>query len=500
MGKSISPLPLIIGFMTVGMVAVGTATYVLVQSPDRTSELELLTEPVKEQNLTVRIEANGTVEPIQSVNISPKEPGRLIRLFVEQGQPVKQGDRLAVMENSEIQAQGVEAQARLKDVIAAFEEAKINIPAEINQAQADLNQAQVNYAKAQASFKEEQETIPKQINQAQAELAQAKAQLEAAKSRFVLSGKRANRYKYLVDQGAAALDRFDEEVNEYKRAEASVFEAQQRIAQLEQRLAQLKNTAQPQIDQLGAGVAEARLQVQKQQLILDQKKQAVDAQIESLKANIEAAQAQLKRIEIKFKDTIITAPFDGVITQKYATEGAFVTPTTSASSTASATSSSILALARGLEIIAKVPEVDIQQIRPGQSVEIVADAYPDRVFSGQVILVAPEAIVEQSVTSFEVKIGIISGQENLLSKMNVDVTFLGEPITNALVVPTVAIVTEEGRTGVMIPDENGKPIFEPVNIGLTIGNNTQILSGLKKEDRVFIDIPKKYQNKKEDDK
>jgi HlyD family secretion protein len=478
MATSNSPLPLILSLLTAGLVAVGVTTYFLVQSPNPQSELELLTESVKEQNLTIRIQANGTVEPIQSVNISPKEPGRLVRLLVEQGQTVKQGQRLAVMENSEIQAQGVEAQARLKEAIANLQSAKINLPAEINQIQADVRQAQLNYAQTQARLQETQKSIPKQIDQAQ-------ANLEAAQSRLVLAGKRANRYQYLNEQGAASSDQFDEQVNEYRRAQANVFEAQQRLEQL-------KNTAQPQVDQLGAAVAEANTQIKKQELILKQKKEAVETEIKRLEAQIESAQAQLKRIEIKFIDTIITAPFDGIVTQRYANEGSFVTPTTSASATASATSTSILALARGLEVIAKVPEVDIQQIKPGQTVEIVADAYPDQIFSGQVILVAPEAIKEQDVTSFEVKIGLINGQDKLLSKMNVEITFLGEVVSNGLVVPTVSIVTEEGRTGVLIPDSEGKPVFQPITIGMTINNNTQVLSGLNKNERVFIDLPKNY--------
>ena len=75
--------------------------------------------------------------------------------------------------------------------------------------------------------------------------------------------------------------------------------------------------------------------------------------------------------------------------------------------------------------------------------------------------------------------------------MNVEVTFLGQPRSNALVVPTVAIVTEEGKTGVMIPDENGQPQFQSVIIGTSVNDKTEILSGLTMSDRVFIDLPKK---------
>ena len=178
---------------------------------------------------------------------------------------------------------------------------------------------------------------------------------------------------------------------------------------------------------------------------MERRKKNAQDEMAQLSAALEAAQAQLKIVEVQFRDTIINAPFDGIVTQKYATEGAFVTPTTSASNTASATSTSILAIAKGLEIIAKVPEIDIGQLQPGQPVEIIADAYPKQVFRGQVRLIAPEAIVEQNVTSFEVRIALLNGQGQLRSKMNVDATFLGNQINNALVVPTVAIVTEKGK-------------------------------------------------------
>jgi HlyD family secretion protein len=150
-----------------------------------------------------------------------------------------------------------------------------------------------------------------------------------------------------------------------------------------------------------------------------------------------------------------------------------------------------VAIARGLEILAKVPEVDIGQIKQGQLVEIVADAYPNQVFKGRVKLIAPEAVVENNVTSFQVRVALISGQEKLRSGMNVDVTFLGDSIQNALVVPTVAIVTQNGKTGVLVPNaDNTKTTFNPVTIGSTIGNQIQILKGVQAGERVFVDLPK----------
>ena len=220
-------------------------------------------------------------------------------------------------------------------------------------------------------------------------------------------------------------------------------------------------------------------------------------EIDRLEAAVQAARAQLQEAQIQYDDSIVEAPFAGVVTQKYATIGAFVTPTTSASSTAAATSTSIIALAEGLEVLAKVPEVDVTQLRKAQAVKIIADAFPKEVFEGKVKLIAPEAVVEQNVTSFEVRIELLSGQEKLRSGMNVDVTFLGEELDKTLVIPTVAVVTREGKTGVILVNENEEPAFQPVTLGLTIDNQTQVLDGLESSDRVFIDLPEELRKQTE---
>ncbi|MGK7957783.1 MAG: efflux transporter periplasmic adaptor subunit, partial [Crocosphaera sp.] len=63
------------------------------------------------------------------------------------------------------------------------------------------------------------------------------------------------------------------------------------------------------------------------------------------------------------------------------------------------------------------------------------------------------------------------------------------------VVPTVAIVTKNGETGVMVADENDKPQFQSVTIGQVLEEKTQILSGLTPGERVFIDLPEDEKNK-----
>jgi HlyD family secretion protein len=153
-----------------------------------------------------------------------------------------------------------------------------------------------------------------------------------------------------------------------------------------------------------------------------------------------------------------------------------------------------------VEVLAQVPEADIGRIKQGQQVEIVADAYPDQVFRGRVRLIAPEAVIEQGVTSFQVRVAIETGMDKLRSGLNVDLTFLGDRVNEALVLPTVSIVTENGKTGVLVPDANNKPQFREVKVGAQIQDQTQVLSGLQSGDRVFVDLPQDYKIQKAKEK
>lgn len=466
-GKVRHPLPWIFGLISSSFIVVGITSYIFIKNSQSRVQLESLTVLAEEQDLTVEIQASGTVEPIKTVNVSPKNPGRLVELLVEQGDRVEKGQTLAVMENLEIQTQQAQAEANLRREIANLQTRQTEINSQINQAEARLRQAVAQLEQAQAR-------IPRDIRQTQ-------AQITAAESRLQLARQRRDRNRYLLEEGAINRDQYDEAINEYQNALANLTE-------LKQRLEQLESTSNPEINRLESAVAEARL-------ALAQNRDSAEDQIEALQAAVEASNAALKQVEVQYDDTIITAPFAGIVNQRYAIEGAFVTPTTSASTSASASATSILALAQGLEVVAEVPEVDVGQLKPGQPVEIVADAYPDRVFKGEVKRIAPEAIIEDNVTSFEVRIRLLTGQDQLRSRMNVDVTFIGQELEDTLVVPTVAIVTQAGETGVMILNEEGKPEFKPVTIGLTLEDKTQVLEGLTPQERVFIDLPENYTEK-----
>ena len=467
------PLRWLLGLIATGVLVTGTTiTYNLVNQGKSQQDITQLTELVKTQNITLRITASGKVVPVQSVNISPKNPGVLALLAVEQGDRVVQGQIIARMDVGDIPAQILQYRANLAQEQAQLTQARRgNRPQEIDQAKARLAQTQAQLAQARAGNRNQ-------------EIGQAQAQVESAKAQVNLAQARVNRYRKLTQQGATSQDQLDQYISEDQRAKAGLVEAQKRLSLLK------SGTRSEEIDAKEAAVTEAQAAL----VLLEEGSRPEE--IAQRQAGVKAAQAQLAAAEVRLEDTIIRAPLSGIVTQKYANVGAFVTPTTSASTSASATSSSIVAVARGLEVLAQVPEADLGRIKQGQQVEVVADAFPDQVFKGRVRLIAPEAVVEQGVTSFQVRVTLDTGIDKLRSGLNVDLTFLGDRVSDALVLPTVAILTENGTTGVLIPDKNNKPQFREVTIGAQIQDKTQILAGVKEGDRVFVDLPKDYKIEK----
>ena len=206
-------------------------------------------------------------------------------------------------------------------------------------------------------------------------------------------------------------------------------------------------------------------------------------------AAVQAAKMRLEARQVEQAELVVRAPFDGVISQRYADPGSFVTPTTTASATAGATSSSIVELAQGLEVVAKVPESDIGRVRLGQSATVRVDAFPDQRFEARVKRITPRAVKLNNVTSFDVVLRLIGDTPQLRIGMTADVGFQTGQVQADTLVPTVAIVTEAGRPGVLLVGKKNEPTFQPVELGISSGKDTQILSGLKSGTRVFIDLP-----------
>ncbi len=309
----------------------------------------------------------------------------------------------------------------------------------IRQAQARIQELQARLAELQAGER------PQVI-------AAAQARVDAARSQVRLAQRELERIQTLVQQGVVARSELD-----------------QRLARLEQAQADWQ-AAQQELERLRSGSRPETLQ--------------------QIQAQIAQAEAELAQRQSRLAEAEIRAPFSGVVVQRFAEVGSFVTPTTAASDATAASSSSILALAQGIEVRAEVPEAQIAQVRVGQPVEIRALAYPDRVVQGRVKRIAPATVVVREVTVFRVMIEPEAGADFLRTGMNVSVDFIGERQPQALTVPSVAILREQGQEGVILLDpRTQRPVYRPVETGLTQGGITQVLSGLRAGDRVFTALP-----------
>lgn len=391
-------------------------------------DVAALTVPVETTEVTVRINASGEVQAFRTVNLSPKNSGIVTELLVEQGDTVEQGQVVARMDIDDLNAQ--------------------------------LQQNQASLAEAEAQLQDLlQGTDRPQLAQAEANVVAVRSQVIEAEARLRLVEGDLERDRNLYDQGAISARELDNSQNAVESAQANVRQLEARIVEAQERLRDLEDDPDPE-------------------------------DVNQANARVERSRGQISAIQTRINNTIIRAPFSGIVTQKFATIGAFVTPTTSASEAASATSSAIVAIANGLEVVAEVPEADLGQIQVGQVVEITSTAYPENIFTGKVRLIAPEAIERQNVTIFQVRLRLENGLEQLRSNMNVDVAFLGNRLSDALVVPAVAVVTQGGETGVLVPDESNKNIrFRPVILGPQVGDQIQILDGVTSGDRVFVDLP-----------
>lgn len=309
-----------------------------------------------------------------------------------------------------------------------------------------IRQAQARIQELQARLAEQQAGERPQV------IAAAQARVDAARSQVDLAQRELERIQALVQAGVVARSELD-----------------QRSARLEQAQADLR-AAQQELERLQLGSRPETLQ--------------------QIQAQIAQAQAELAQRQSRLADTEVRAPFSGVVVQRFAEVGSFVAPTTAASDATAASSSSILALAQGIEVRAEVPEAQIAQVRVGQPVEIRSLAYPDRVVQGRVKRIAPATVVVREVTVFRVFVEPEPGADFLRTGMTVSVDFIGDPQPQALTVPSVAILREESQEGVLLLDpQSRQPVYRRVETGITQGGVTQILSGLQAGDRVFTALP-----------
>jgi HlyD family secretion protein len=448
---------------------VGTVGYItynqLVTVPQQRAQRKIQTAAVTRGNLTIVVSANGTVQPESSVNVSPKTSGILKRLLVKEGEFVRAGQIVAYMDNSSLQGQLLQARGNLAAARANLSKVMAGSRSQdIAQAQAQVDEATASLHKSMAGNRSE-------------DIAQAQANLSKSQVTHRQATEDLRRTQQLYAAQAISQQALSTAISTHDSAQAQVDRDRQALNLL-------KAGSRPE------DIAQARSFLKQRQEALNLLKAGSRPEdIAQARAQVLAAQGAMAIVQRNIDDTVIRAPFAGIIARKYADPGAFVTPTTAGSAVTSATSSSILALASTNEIVAQVAEASIAQIRVGQTATIKVDAYSGKTFMGKVTQVATQSLVQQNVTSFEVKVSVPDPQRLLHAGMNATVDFQAGELTQVLVVPTASIVQQKDAQGVFVAKKGGDPVFVPIVVGTTVNDKTEVKSGLTGNERVLLSFP-----------
>jgi HlyD family secretion protein len=224
------------------------------------------------------------------------------------------------------------------------------------------------------------------------------------------------------------------------------------------------------------------------------KQNVAKAQITVLKAKIAQSQGQLaqdranlKQLEEQLSYTDIESPIDGVVLSRDVEMGDAV------SSILVLGSSATLVMTLGdtsqVYVKGKVDESDIGRVYLGQPARIKVESFKDKTFNGVVTKISPMGVEKDNVTTFEVRVSINNPGGELKAEMTANAEIILEEHKNVLQIPEGAILYDKDKkSSVEIPDTSAKDGKKKiaVNIGISNGAKTELLSGLKEGDQVVL--------------
>lgn len=236
-----------------------------------------------------------------------------------------------------------------------------------------------------------------------------------------------------------------------------------------------------------------------QQLVSQAQHDQAVAQRDSLRAQLDAARRQvdvaadqLDIADIGVDNTIVRAPFDGVVIAKAAQPGEIVSPL-SAGGGFTRTGIGTVVDMDSLEIEVDVGEAYIGRVNPGMEVEAALNAYPDWKIPAEVIAIVPAA--DRGKATVKVRIALKEKDPRIVPDMGASVSFLEQPRERAdgdapgLRIPSEAVAERDGDTVAFTVDEEDRARQQAIEVGDTVGAQREVLSGLSAGDRVVLDPP-----------
>ena len=292
-----------------------------------------------------------------------------------------------------------------------------------------------------------------------------------------------------ISQGdlIARLDQKDE------RAEVAQAQADFDIAKAELKQAQ--------------STFERRNQLFQDNLISEEEQGQITLDLAVAKGKVIQASTTLERAQERLSEAVVRAPIDGTILQKYVEEGQIIA--SGVSNVSGGTPIVDIADMSSVYIETGIDEIDIGKVQIGQFATVIAEAYPELEFNGEIVRIAPEAKIEQNVTLFDVVVEVKNNDGKLKSGMNTRVEIEIVKKENVLLAPVITMQIPDAKDlgdyqnrdanvrSVLLKQE-GKFILQIVETGLSNFKQVIILAGV--EEGSILGVPMTSRLKNENDR
>lgn len=224
-------------------------------------------------------------------------------------------------------------------------------------------------------------------------------------------------------------------------------------------------------------VAAARAGVNQSQTQYTQVSQSArNEHIDAQRALIRQMEAAVEAAQVSLNNTVIYAPFDGIVTAVTGEIGEIVSPT-----------APVVAMMSldNFEIAVNISESDIEEMNLGDTATVSFDAYDDISFKAEVRHIAPHAVIVDGVRVFEVKLRFTEQSELIRSGLSADIDILTATRENAIAVPSRSIA--ENENGKFVRSlANGKLQYLPVTVGLRGSDGQSEITGGLQEGQSII--------------
>jgi RND family efflux transporter MFP subunit len=214
---------------------------------------------------------------------------------------------------------------------------------------------------------------------------------------------------------------------------------------------------------------------------------AATAQLNAARARVALDQANVDRLTFLTSYKQVTAPYDGVITERRVDIGDLVT----AGSTSNTTLLYGIAQPDKIRVFVNVPQSVSAEIGDGTVAQVTASEHPNRIFEGKVSRTSRS--IDRRARTLRVEVDLPNSDLALLPGMYVQVAFHLKP-TSFVQVPASAMIFRTSGPQVALISDNGTVKFRDVTIARDNGNFVEIASGLTAGDRVALNISNQIAN------